>query len=598
METPSPATPAAPRPQTAPSPEREWRIYALLAALGCLSAGPLFFSRGIWWDDWYYLWFHFVDPSCKRLVDDYRMANMEFRGFIAHAQLMLLDWTPGQAVLLWKWIAIAVHGGVGLTLYPLFRQLFPAGRRFAFVLVAFFMTSPIVFIQPIAILTSYHLFLLVWLWSVLLSFQMLAAGTRGKRLACGAVSAVLAVVALRGLQSLILFEAVRPFFFFHLLQRRRPDDGLRRLALGALAGWIPFAAAVAVAATWHALTPSHGPLEYYNALPTTAADWIQRTGTFTVLHLRYILAGIWFNIGRLLLNPYSFAWTPLLLAAAAAAGFWRFGLRRLPDDPPVSPGLDLTRPWIVRRGYWIAACLVMLLLGMLPYAAVGSRPTIGALSRHAILSVLPICILFTFATEGLRRVRVPLSHALLVAVIGLNVVAKVHMALGLEADWQQQRSFWKQAFRRWPELPPGTLMVADVERPMLAFKLLEGYRYSELAAPLNLFYAASAEELRGKQHRYFATTLEGTAAKQFNAELFGDAAWHHTLSPRPDIRKDRILLVRYADGVLEPVDPEDLFRRGRGLEYREILRGANRLPGGPPEAGSRSYPFRYLLGPD
>lgn len=432
----------------------------LIAVLYALAHGLSLLNRGLYWDDWVF-WQQdraVVAEAAREMGSTWPSAINELFFYGQWGITLNRALTFGSLLL------------AAFLLYQVLRRLPGIERDTAMWIAALFGVFPAFESRIALVMVGYPLSVLLFMTAL----WLLARSPLPPRSPSRVAAALLFMASFRT-GSLLVFFAVVPVVLLLLDPpvTWRPVPVLRRLLRYADLLVLPVAYWV-ITRVWFV------PTGLYAGYNTPGAD---TTG---------IVAGLLEGVWIVLRDPFIKAWTALgftapLATAGLGAGVAVAGWMRWP--------LQSTRRWHLL----LAAGLVLVVLAVAPYAAVGKVPTSLEWDTryHLLVPFGAAFILVALAAAASRRIRIAStvsSAVLAVAVLG-SVAVHVHSYIRFERDWLKQEAMM-EAFR-------GSETVEDAR-----FLLLQDGT-ADLDATSRLFYEYSGmlTEVFGDQSRFMARRI-------------------------------------------------------------------------------------------
>lgn len=405
----------------------EWGIVSVVYLL---AHGLMLLDRGLFWDDWA----HFRQPAALLESLD-RMI-----GSIWPSWLFAVQWRSLWSVWTTRTVVFFAFLAVALIVLRLLKRVpfFDAGARVALAsLVAVF---PVMGARDAIANSAYPISL-----ALFFAGWCLIDACVGRRLVLARLFALAALFLSLRTASLGLFYVVVPVW---LLWRDGASWRHPREVASRLLRWVDVLAVpvVFLIVRWLMGRPS-GLYEGYNEIALAGL----------LGALPRIPAALYNSFIAVLGQMPRTAWWPVALLAGVFAGYALW--------PRSEKAIDAAAWWRVS-----AAGLVLLVLGVYPYLAVGKMPALGDFSsRHQLLVPFGAALLLVgvvSGTNGALRLPRAVGAGILAAVIGLGAGASAANHLDYQREWYKQLGMIA-ALRSAPEARAGRTFLFEDRSPLL-----------------------------------------------------------------------------------------------------------------------------------
>jgi hypothetical protein len=410
--------------QTAPARAGFNPDYLLVGLFAALAHGFILLSDGIAWDDW--LWINPADRSVNvaRLV----AAGREMGTVPLHAVYISLIRLVDYRVLVFCSVLTTA-----MLLYRIGRKSGLVSRAEAVFIAAISVVYPAYQTWPLMSTANYVFYYAIFLLGVLFVLEYETATRRGRWLLRAA--ALLGFLVSFGLNSLLAFYF--GFLLFWLVWAQRRDGlGIGRTLVRLLTRRPDFVLLPIV--YWVVKTlafRTHGLYADYNGLSLSPARFLQTEGFLSHAVVRQLAAAVMLPVHEPVVGIFM-----LLLACLTYAVAGKRGPAFLEDTS--------------RRPALLAFGIVLLFLGVIPYAVVGKGPTFdtsqGAFdhpvesTRHALLILMPVALILVGAFRlafawGKSRISA-LGLALLAPLTIVFTLQTVAGYVSWQARWVKDRA--------------------------------------------------------------------------------------------------------------------------------------------------------------
>jgi len=482
----------------------------LVCGLALLCWGRVFTLKGLWVEDWVWVWHYFSSENLSEFMVPFKSLCHELGGCLFYFNFKLLDLFPGQAMKIWSVFKFLIFIINPLVLCYILKNTLNNKSILPKAIAIIYLVSPV--INNLCTMEFVRrLYLCAFLLSILFSVR---AASQGKLKMHYYLSAILfSLFSVLGMESYIFFEVCRPIIIFYIFFRRL-ECGFRAKAGKAILHWIPFViigTCVLVRSTGLLIPRSGIYADVYN---------VEFKNIFQIIcqyinSIRYLFVD---NVSHFVRN-LSFIETEffLMLMALIAALFAILVIlsRKKPIEDDLNDHVLSNETLLVTV---FGAFLII--VGLFPYIMVRGFPEFGIPSRHALEASVGVAIftpsfLLTLYYKGF--IKKQFYYFLLGGIVFLSVFQCNDAIKAYNNDWQQQRSFWWQFIWRVPDLKDNTYLLVDIPREESEyFTVWRGL--GEFACPLNLLYAKS----RNKEdiNNHFAQSFDYSAFYRFEKQLY------------------------------------------------------------------------------
>jgi hypothetical protein len=435
-----------------------WTVpFALLAAC-ILSFGLLIPWLGFYQDDWHALYYAQA-RGVSSLWELYFYDNRPLSAWPYQLVFPILGFQP----LHWHIFLLIVRWLTAVTMWSVFRALWPGQARPVAWAALLFTVYPLFKLQPLAVAYTQH-----WVSYGLFSISLLAMiqSIRKPRWfwPLTGLSLLTALLHLITVEYFSGVELIRPLLIFFLLP---PESGtLPRRIRAALRRWLPYLLLLAAFFAWRVFwmpTPGYdnnSPVLLFDLLSAPLTTSI-RLALVALQDFVAIVSASWAQTLEPALfeidEPSDVASLALILISAAGLFFY---LARL--DPSQAELEARPRPWF-REALIVGG--VATLLGPVPawltgQSISGQNPLWSdrlGLAAMFGASLFVVGLLEMFLHQPGHRV------AILCALVGLAIGWHFRSTNEFRWAWSQQRSFYQQLAWRAPSIEPGTAILSDDE---------------------------------------------------------------------------------------------------------------------------------------
>jgi len=552
-----------------------------IIALAFICWGGLLSLRGIWWDDWAWVWQYFGTPSLHEFLIPFKNLHKQLEGILMYLFFKQFEVLHFNATLAWNIIKFVIFLLSSLVLYRIVKAVDKNNSKLPEIIAGLYIVSPIVNNLCLVIL-PYHIELFSFLVSVLFTLKSLQKDRFSKWYYISSI--LLAAYSMISLNSYVFFEVIRATLIFYSLSNiyafKKPEAFKKTIIL-----WAPF------------LIIGTGVMLYFATHPQTGSyAGTYKMQAMSIAHLkgifdRYVITGqylfnIYFyyalhnfiHVVHAVLKSYLLLLT-VSIAVVAALFYGKCG--------------DLSKEKSNTFLKYSIFGIFTSIVGYFPYALVRDAAWLGITSRHAILANLGVAITVgsvicaLYYRNKLTRI---FSYLMFSVFILLGVLECRIVQDAYAQDWHQQQQFWVKFVSTIPDIKENTFLIVDM--PKIEEIYLGHWRGSyEFSAPLNLLYAKSRSI--------------GEVNKNF-AEWFNIITWRELPEKKADERDSfkgaqkfypfNILFVSYWNDVFAINKSADSpYQKIKPVFVKEILsrRTNNRIIN---TSKNDHFPLRWIIG--
>ncbi|GEM_PF-3738989 len=476
-------------------------IFSMLV-LSFLCWGRLLFLRGIWVDDWAWIWHYFSTGSLSEFIAPLSSLRHPLDGLLFYANFKLLDIIPAQADNIWNIWKFIFFITNPILLYLILRGLMKNRSILPATIAAIYLTSPIVH-NLCTVELGRRVYIFAFLVSILLS--MLSVRKSGIRITYYISAAILSVISICGIESFFFFELARPALIFYLFNKDRRDSSLKNTGKTVIY-CMPFfiLGSFILLFNMGVIRPRSGVYaDAYTLYHVSLGKYLMiviKAYAVSIVRLFEFNFHLFFNKSILAKDYIYISFTALLSAILMIFTLFRIDNSKISREDHSDIAME-ARSWVI-----IGAILTI--LGLFPYMVVRGALSFGIGSKHAILASIGFSIFLASALLWLYHsvhIRKAFYYILFAGVIFLGVFNCNVAVKAYSDDWQQQKAFWAGFVKKVPEIKKNTYLIVDMPRNEHMF-LGEWRGTFEFSAPLNLIYAASRSKDDVNSH--FADTFE------------------------------------------------------------------------------------------
>jgi hypothetical protein len=475
--------------------------------------GRLLFLRGIWWDDWAWVWHYFCSADLSEFIVPFNSLRHPIDGIFFFWNFKLFEVMPGFATNVWSIWKFILYVLNPLLLYFIIKDLTDDRSVLPGIIAITYLVSPVVNnLCTVELIRRAHLFF--FLFSMLLSMR--SVGKNGIKMPYYLSSVFFSAFSIYGIESLFFFELARPAVISCLFYKRQGMRGIENLK-SSLFFWAPFFL-IGLSVLFYTigfLNPRSGIYAHaYDPSKLPVAEYVIvviKRYIVSLLHLFTSYIYLFINQDVLIKQTYIFMKQNIPLKnyiVIAGTAFFAALFAVLTISGSAKKD-DRKNPGSSREAAFAAAFgMILTLIGLFPYMVVRGPIYFGLETRHALLAsvgfsiFLPSAAFWIFIRSRINRVIYYLFFGAIVffGVFTCNAAVKAY-----HDDWQEQRSFWSQFVKKAPGIRDGTFLVVDMERHEKAF--FRYWRcYVETSGPLNLLYATSRDKTEMDKH--YAETFQ------------------------------------------------------------------------------------------
>lgn len=465
--------------------------------LSFLCWGGLFFLKGIWWDDWAWVWHYFSSNSLSEFMQPFISLRHEIHGYILFLNFELFETFYGNATNLWNLFKFILFVSNSLFIYFIAKSILQTRTPLPEMIATVYLVSPIV--NNLALVTlPYHLYLFFFLASIYFSIKSVS----GQEIKIGfyLLAILFALASMVSLESFVFFDVARPVLIFYILLNRGKYKPSKALWFAVLY-WIPFLLiGIFALVRVTILYPQSGMYASAYALKPLSVQYLLQIGYRFIVSLDYLFIKAYYFIAKAAFAKKDlFAF--ILPFAASVYSFvflntWRE--RYIANE----------RKGIGELRIVIFFGIFLIIAGLFPYMLIRDALTFGLASRHGLLAnvglsvFMPAALLLLYYKKVFNKISLHIAFGSIVffGTLGCN-----DLVMAYNNDWQQQCLFWDKFMRRVPDIKDGTFLLVDMPRNEKQYFGWWRGEY-EFGGPLNLIYAKSRDKNQTDNH--FAQTAE------------------------------------------------------------------------------------------
>jgi hypothetical protein len=577
------------------------RFVFFMAFLALFCWGRLLFLRGVWWDDWTWVWHYFGSRSVSEYLSPTLAFLRPLDGLFSLLHFKFFDIIPMATTNVYNIERFLVFLLNAFLLYRIAKLTLHAESLLPQIIAIVYLVSPLVHNLSFSE-TIRRIYLCLFLVSVIFTIKSITNNTKIKR-GYYLMAIVLSSFAVFGYECFILFDLLRPLIILYILTEKSKEKTPIAIQKTFLY-WLPFLIIGIMIALYKLglIIPRSGP--YAHAFDSYNLPLYRFLGFVIygyIYSLYYLLLGhILHFIKTAPLFNYDLIVIILPLLAAFSVFLYAFGHRSLQKekDKYAYSGILIKEAWLVA-----SIGIFLILLGIAPYPLFNRYLSFGSESRHAIVASIGFSVfvssalLLLFYKGLLKRGQfcIALSLVVLVWAFGSNDAVRAY-----NNDWQQQRSFWWQFIWRAPDIKDKTFLIIDMPREEGLYLGNDWCGIYEFGAPLNLLYAKSQQKGEVYKNDYFAESL-GRAileSKQYYLKNWDkeEVSFDSYLVPLKYYPRN-LLLASYHNGFLylnKDISRENSSKRLNlaplvaNLSQRQIIY----------KHSQHNFPFRWIIGPE
>jgi hypothetical protein len=555
------------------------QLLIIFMAFACWSG--LLALRGIWWDDWAWIWHYFGTDNFKDYILPFRNLHKHLEGVENLLFYKMFNLWGYASLNAWNIAKFAVYIVNSVLFYLNFKAFFKLtgleDEKFPLFAALSYLVSPVMNNLTFTVL-PYHIELMSFMLSIYFSLKTVEDG--GFKKGYYFLSLAFSYYSVLCLGSYIFFEIIRPVMLYYVFLSR-PGAVPLKSAKHAVLFWVPFLLIGAAVLAFFALRPQVGIYAGVYKMQSLSLPYfktiLQRYFN-TYFYMVYVYLACVNNIFKGLITSYP---VPLLLAAALsiyAALSGRAGYDKMKSS---------------RLSKIAAFGIFVLLLGYLPYALVREEAIFGMESRHALLANVGLNIIIAAAAAALyylnKAARI-LSCILFTAVILLGVLECRVVVDAYAKDWRQQQQFWKAFTSAIPDVKENTFFIVDMPREQSRYfgPWRGGY---ELSGPLNMLYAKS--DKAGEMHKLYAEEMLTSDYESIKDE--NEIVDESYTGKRVTYYPRNLVYVSFYGGKLE-INKPNLQTFKRPPYYSEMLRRTSRDRIINRSVSAGTFKYRWIMG--
>ena len=556
------------------------KFFLLMLGLAFLCWGRLLFLKGIWWDDWAWVWHYFDSNSLSDFLIPFKSLRHPLDGFLFFLNFKLLDIIPGQATTIWSIWKFVIFVLNPLLVYFIVKALTDDRSILPETIALAYLVSPIVN-NLCTVELGRRLYMFFFLLSILFSIRSVSKS--GIKIPYYLSALFFSAISIFGLESFIFFELARPALILYLLNKKRGGNYLKNARQTALY-WAPFFIMGALILFYNMgfMQPRSGIYAHaYDLQGMSIGKYVIRVIKRYIISVLYLLTNslyLFINQNISIRNVYFFVDHCIFVkkyifiagSAFLSALFTIFALIRI-DKPEIGPRKAFSVSGEARA--WAMIGAILTILGLFPYMVVREALAFGLVSRHALLSslgcsiFLPSVLLWLYYSG---RIRKAFYCALFGGIIFFGVFNCNAAVKAYDDDWQQQRSFWSRFAKRVPEIKDNIYLIVIMPRNERLF--FGGWRGSyEFSAPLNMIYATSRD--KDEVNRHFAEDLDSALNPDWEGSYASNknkvACHFESYKGTQKLYPQNLIVASYSNGRLYMNN--EIIKAGMKSDIRDVV---------------------------
>jgi hypothetical protein len=466
------------------------KVLLFIIGLSFLCWGGLILLKGLWVDDWAWVWMYFESKDYNEFIEPWRSLRKVIEGSIWYVLYHLFEifkGTTSQILNTLKFVVLTINAFV---LYTITKNILRTKTILPETIATVYLVSPAVNnLWPVNI--NYDIELCFFFLSVLFTIKYLREDNL-KRLNYF-LSFLLASYCMMALGSYIPFEILRPTIVLYIIlkeQEPKISKAIKRTALF----WAPFLLIGIAVFIDTKIRPQYGPYAgLYELKP------------LSLLHVRYYKSLRYFmslynpfNLGYRLEPRAYLAGISFLASCVSCLFLSKFGRDYFTRKERELP-LILAE---IKSVLFFA--IFSFFVGLTPYVLTRESVSLGDLSRFAILANVGFSIFiaaFLLMLYYKRWLNKQVYFILLGCVIFMGVYQCRYVTRDYDIHWREQQAFWSKFIKRVPDIKENTFLVIDFpQKPSDYFPYRTLYTYI-YTAQLNFLYARSRD--KKELNKYF-----------------------------------------------------------------------------------------------
>jgi hypothetical protein len=499
-----------------------------LLLIAALTYGLFFWQRGFYWDELPWTWIYFRHgPEMLKVTFS---TSRPFWGMIYQVMLPLLGPNPWA----WQLLAILLRWLTAVLLWNILRESFPRHPKPALWASLFFLVYPGMGQQYISLMYS-HFYIVLCAFLLSLYLSLLALKSERYRIPFFVASYLLAFVNLITMEYFYFLEFGRLILFWHMI-----EGAYKQRVQKAILYFLPYLAIFIGVTLWRMFFFTHQNASYqYILLDAIREDFLSgilllinnvalsfwRT-VFEAWILPFLTIGMT-GLGRLTLTGMLI----LLFSSIFLAGMFLFKYQTAETDDRAFA----KQAMFIGLVFWGLAGGSVWIVGVVPQFNF-------SMDRFMLPFMLGASILLACLVALIKNRR---AQMILVALI-VGFAGSRHFQLddAYRRDWRTQENLFRQMTERIPDLPEGTILLAN-DFPVTYFS------DNSLTGPLNWMYSPPGEM---DAILYFASFRIG---KTLADAMPGQEHSLYYLGPVFRGNTSNILVVSYAPpGCFRVIDPQ------------------------------------------
>lgn len=560
------------------------KVLFFIIGLSFLCWGGLILLKGMWVDDWAWVWVYFESKNYNEFIEPFRCLRKVLEGSGWYVIYHLFEIFKGNTSEILNTLRFFIPTTNALLLYAISKNILRTKTILPETIATVYLVSPAVNNFWIASM-PYDIEVCFFFLSILFTLRYI----REKNLKPlnYILSLLLASCCMIALGSYIPFEILRPTIVLYIIlkeQEPKFSKAIKRTALF----WAPFLLIGIAVFIDTKLRPQYGPYAgLYELKP------------LSLLHVRYYKSLRYFIS---LYNPFNLIYRLEPRAYLAGISFFAscvscLFLSKFGRDYFTRKEKEL--PLILAEIKSVLFFAIFsFFVGLTPYALTRSSVRLGDLSRFAILAnvgfsiFIPAFLLMLYYKRWLNK---QVYFILLGCVIFMGVYQCRYAIRDYDIHWREQQAFWSKFIKRVPDIKENTFLVIDFpQKPSDYFTFQTHYTYI-YTAQLNFLYARSRDKKELNKYFVVDATQRFARPEYFDKkEVVGQGFAFK--GPGRKFYPKNLLVASYHGGEVylnHEINESNISGRSSNMSFLVSKSSPERIIG--KDKAAKDFPLRWII---
>lgn len=577
------------------------RFNFAILIIAFLSWGRLLFLKGIWMDDWLWVWHYFGSKGIKEYLYPILGMLRPLDGIFFFLSSKLFDIIPQAATNIYNIEKFLIFLINAILLYRIAKLILHPKSLLPEIIAIVYLVSPLVNNIFMSALARY-LYVTFFLLSIIFSIKSINNKTFVKKPSY-LMAILFSSIVMLGYENFISFELIRPLIIFYILTEKFKEKSFIAVKR-TIFYWLPFLIIGIGIVIYKGgfIIPRFGPFSdhfgHYHLPPLRFIGFMVYAYIYSLYYL--FIAHI---LHFLKVFPsFNYDYITIILPSLAAISTFFFVFKH-PKIKEAERGNTYSNTLIKEAGLVAIIGILLILLGIGPYPLFARYFTFGVGSRHALLASIGVAVFLSSSLlwiyyKGLIRRKQFCS--LLALIVFLWAFECNDTIRAYRNDWQQQRSFWWQFVWRAPAIRDKTFLIVDMPREEGVY--FDGWcGIYEFGGPLNLLYAKSKQKGEVYNNIHYAENLgrallesEQHYLKNWNKD---EVLFPNFLAPLK-YYPHNLLLASYHNGYLYLNNDINKENSSQNLVNIDPLVANSKDEQIIYDGTELNYPLRWIMGPE